>query len=667
LVRKVIILLLLFYFQNGIAQTEDEAFNQLMEKYAEYTASSVDFLDLYDQVASYKRNPININEASFAELSAFTLIGRTRAHLIIEHRKNYGALISIYELQCIPTFTTDYIQLILQYVSIKEQRVGKLSQLLKEGRHDLIILGQYTDISHLQPVNPTDSSRILGDGMRTLLRHKYGMPGKYSFGITAEKDAGELWPVSENGLKSGFLSAHAFIQPKGKIVHSLALGDFQVNFGQGLTFSSGLSFGKSSLVLKSFRAREGIRAYRSVNENQFLRGAAARINLSKKANITGFVSRNYENVVIGDDGQAGSLNNFGYVRTLRDLSRKDNQQIDIIGGHYSQQINSWSIGFTGAVQQFSVPFRKRSEPYAVHRFSGNQLLNIGFDYKGNVKNGMFYGEISGNDFQKNPAMTHGALIALNKRWSANIHYRSFPKDYHSIFSTAWGEQTTPTNEQAIYLALQYEIYRKWKLSVFADVVSFPWLRFRDDATGYQQDYFAEVKQDFTKYSHHYLRARSTLFSDNCTTESKTKQQQLNQRWNFRYHFDRDKPGHMATAFRAEVVHLKNKEKNVLGILVFADLGYKSKKGKWKIVGRYTVFNTPDFDSRIYAYENDVLYAFSIPAMYGQGFRTYLVLTAKPFRRFTVWAKITVEKNERKSTLDQLNFRPLGRVQIRYTW
>ena len=193
------------------------------------------------------------------------------------------------------------------------------------------------------------------------------------------------------------------------------------------------------------------------------------------------------------------------------------------------------------------------------------------------------------------------------------------------------------------------------------------MRFRDNAPGYQQDYFIEAKQNFSKYISHYLRVRRTLFTDNYTTEAKTKQQQENQRWNIRYHIDKDAPGKVSTAFRAEIVQLSNQEKNVVGSLLFADFGYRSKKGKIRIVGRYALFNTPDFDSRIYAYENDVLYAFSIPAMYGNGSRLYAVLTAKPFRRFTFWAKLSFEKNERKATLEQLNFRPLGRIQIRYTW
>jgi len=667
LVKKGYIILLFIYAQNIMAQTDDEIFNQFMEKHAEYAESSVDYLDLYDQIVEYKRNPINLNKASYAQLSSFSLIGKTKANLILAHRKNYGKFISLYELQVIPTFNSEYIQLLLPYVSITTHTSTGFRYLLKEGVHNLIILGQKTDISHLQPANPTDSTRILGDGVRALMRYKYSLPGKYSLGFTAEKDAGELWPTTKNGLQSGFFSAHFFIQPKGKVLHSLALGDYQVNFGQGLTFSSGLSFGKSALVLNSFRAREGIRAYRSVNETQFLRGGAARINLSSNANLTAFISRNFENVVIDENGKAGSVNNLGFVRTLTDLSRKDNQQIDVVGGHYSHRIKNWSLGLTGALQQFSIPFRKKMEPYAVHRFAGSQLVNLGVDYKGYIHNMMLYGEISANDFQKQPAMTHGALLAINRRWSANVLYRSFPKDYHTQFSTSWGEQSIPANEQALYVALQYEFYRKWKLSVFSDLITFPWLRFRDDAPGYQRDYFIEIKQNFSKYSYHYLRVRRTLFSDNYATERKVKQQQNNSRWNVRYHIDKDKPGKLATAFRAEIVHLKNQEKDVLGNLFFADLGYKSKKGKWKLVGRYTVFNTPDFDSRIYAYENDVLYAFSIPAMYGNGIRTYAVLTAYPFKRFTFWLKVTFEKNERKATLDQLNFSPLGRFQIRYTW
>ncbi len=41
--------------------------------------------------------------------------------------------------------------------------------------------------------------------------------------------------------------------------------------------------------------------------------------------------------------------------------------------------------------------------------------------------------------------------------------------------------------------------------------------------------------------------------------------------------------------------------------------------------RYAIFDTNSWDERLYAYENDVLYAFSIPAYYDKGNRYYFML------------------------------------------
>jgi hypothetical protein len=40
--------------------------------------------------------------------------------------------------------------------------------------------------------------------------------------------------------------------------------------------------------------------------------------------------------------------------------------------------------------------------------------------------------------------------------------------------------------------------------------------------------------------------------------------------------------------------------------------------------RFCPFYTDDWDSRIYVYENDLLYSFSIPALYGKGSRSYIM-------------------------------------------
>jgi hypothetical protein len=59
-----------------------------------------------------------------------------------------------------------------------------------------------------------------------------------------------------------------------------------------------------------------------------------------------------------------------------------------------------------------------------------------------------------------------------------------------------------------------------------------------------------------------------------------------------------------------------------GFMMIQDLRFAREK--WKITGRYALFDTDDFDSRIYAFENHVLWTFSIPAFSGQGQRYYLL-------------------------------------------
>ena len=50
------------------------------------------------------------------------------------------------------------------------------------------------------------------------------------------------------------------------------------------------------------------------------------------------------------------------------------------------------------------------------------------------------------------------------------------------------------------------------------------------------------------------------------------------------------------------------------------------------------FRTDSYQSRIYAYENNVLYGYSFPAFMGKGFRTYLNLNWKPLKHLTCYLK-----------------------------
>jgi hypothetical protein len=74
--------------------------------------------------------------------------------------------------------------------------------------------------------------------------------------------------------------------------------------------------------------------------------------------------------------------------------------------------------------------------------------------------------------------------------------------------------------------------------------------------------------------------------------------------------------------------------------------------------RLQYFETDDYNSRLYAYENDVLYSFSIPVFYEKGYRYYLNINYDLSRKLSAWFRIsqTIYPNRSSigSGLDEIN-------------
>ena len=60
-----------------------------------------------------------------------------------------------------------------------------------------------------------------------------------------------------------------------------------------------------------------------------------------------------------------------------------------------------------------------------------------------------------------------------------------------------------------------------------------------------------------------------------------------------------------------------------GYLIFTDVIYKPLLKSYSAGIRGQYFETDSYNSRLYAFENDVLYSYSIPAFYNKGLHWYL--------------------------------------------
>ena len=76
----------------------------------------------------------------------------------------------------------------------------------------------------------------------------------------------------------------------------------------------------------------------------------------------------------------------------------------------------------------------------------------------------------------------------------------------------------------------------------------------------------------------------------------------------------------------------------MGFLIYQDARVKLTRWPLTVTMRYALFDIPDYDSRIYVYEPEVLYGYSVPAYEGKGMRFCLVLHTQIGRNFNIWVR-----------------------------
>ncbi|HUZ60594.1 MAG TPA: hypothetical protein VMU83_17615 [Hanamia sp.] len=95
-----------------------------------------------------------------------------------------------------------------------------------------------------------------------------------------------------------------------------------------------------------------------------------------------------------------------------------------------------------------------------------------------------------------------------------------------------------------------------------------------------------------------------------------------------------------------------------GFLTFADILYKPILKPVSGNIRLEFFETDGYGSRMYAFENDVLYSYSIPVFFDKGYRYYVNMNYGITQKLSLWLRfaqtIYPEKNSIGSGLDMIN-------------
>lgn len=629
----------------GYGQNDDEFSKQmLIEQRIELIAeeqgkTEIDFTTLFDELSSYYDQPLNLNKVSSEDLQQLYLLSDFQILQLCDHIARNGNLISIEELQTVEGFDQKTIKSIIPFVKVSTDpnlpHIGA-KQLFNDGKHELYL--RYIRILEKQKgFKPIDDStlasnpnkRYLGSADRLYLRYRFKYSNKISWGLTAEKDEGEQFFSGTQPHGFDFYSAHLFLKGIGKLKH-VAIGDYQAQFGQGLTLWSGWGFTKSSFVMSIKKNPLGLKPYTSVDENEFLRGSAVTVALGK-LEITSFYSNKFiDGNIISDDSTSSdeitvsSFQNSGFHATQAEVYDKDAIKEIIYGGHLSYTTHGLNVGATMATYEYSGLLNRNNQPYNQFEFNGSKNTNLGLDYSYIVKNFNFFGEIAHSQ-PGGVAYLAGGIISLDPNLSLSLLHRNYQRNYQALYSSALAESNRNTNETGTYFGIEARPINHITLTAYFDKFRFPWLRYLTHAPSEGVDYLTQVKYQPNKQLELYVRYKHEINPRNTKADVKDIKYLVNtDKQNLRVNITYKVSEALRLRSRAEGVRFIHGEQNPeYGYLVFQDVIYKSIAKPYSFSFRYGLFDTDSYNSRIYAYEHDVLYYYYIPAYYYRGTRTQL--------------------------------------------
>lgn len=671
----------------------DEMINQNVELLSEQLQSEDgDLTSLTDVWAYFKSHPINLNRASRDELEELQLLNDIQINSLLKHREKNGNLISIYELQSINGFDLASIKKILPFVYVSDNFSAahfSFDEMMKDGRHEFVSRLQRI-LEPMPGYNASDSlirskpnGYYLGDPNRIFARYTFQYNNNVSFAIAGEKDAGEQFNIGGNRVDSIPLNDGSgknyarYNQTKGfdfytghiairniKFIKTLVVGDYQATFGQGLTLWQGFGFGKSASVMSMKRYGIGIKPYRSFDENRFFRGSAGTFKY-EKFELTYFYSRKK---IDANATAADSSNNDFEVTTVSSLETgglhntnslmQDKGIIDqtILGGNVSYNNKSFHIGGTAQNMELSAELIKSPSLYNRYDFQGKSNFVGGVDYNYVFRNANLFGEFSTSQ-SGGKAFCQGLIVALDPKLTFIGHYRNFEKNFQNLYGFAVSENTLPQNEQGLYLGAEAKLFKSLTLSVFLDQYKFNWLKSSASAPSTGRDIFAQLNYTPTKKIDMYFRFRHRSKFENNSEDNFYDYLVPYTQYNYRYNLSAQITPEIKFKSRIEFTHIdKAKKPDEDGVAFIQDLIYKKMKFPFTITLRYAVFDTKSFDSRVYAYENDVLYGYSVPALYYKGQRAYFIVNWDITRKFEIWVRVasTIYDNQMKQSVGSLN-------------
>ncbi|MGQ8338380.1 helix-hairpin-helix domain-containing protein [Sunxiuqinia sp. A32] len=623
---------LISFSLNLKAQQPIENWQDQILDFIESTYSGDENLDVEQLIEDLQRlaeNPLNINNCSFYDLKQLSLLSPIQIQNLLSYRKNYGKILSAYELIAVDGFEPTLIKVIQPFIYFGDSQQDSIKSYSKQE-----IILRATQLVEKQK-GFKEPKKYEGSPLKFYTRYRYSTQ-QINFGLTAEKDAGESFLQSSNKTGFDYFSGYASYNSRNN-ENQIIVGDYRLQFGQGLVAWQGFSLGKSSEVTQGAKFNQGIKPYTSTNENMYMRGITSLLTLGKFKFTPFFSIKNFDANIDSVNQQAifTSFQTSGLHRTQSEIADKNSVQERSIGSYLTFSGHNYTIGITALNTKYNLPLDRRDAEYNQFLFEGKQLSNFSIDYQVGFNRYFHFAEFATSS-TKGMAIITGILAKPIDKIETSIIYRNIGKRYNAPYAMAFTEGSKINDEEGIYIGMKLFPAPKISLVLYADYFKHRSIKYTTIAPSKGSEYLFQVNYQLNRKWETYVRYFYEIKPVKATVDG--EKINLNQtRQKLRIHVSGDLSNRFFLRSRFELSRYAH-DHHSKGFLLFQDIGFQSEKlnSKWWL--RLSYFNTDDYDARIYTYENDLLYQFAIPAFYNEGVRSYLNGKVKICEKTEIWIK-----------------------------
>lgn len=366
-------------------------------------------------------------------------------------------------------------------------------------------------------------------------------------------------------------------------MRTIVAGNYQANFGYGLVVGSPFKRGKSAYIQSTATTDEGLKKFSSVGDSyNYFHGVGATARV-KWADLSAFYS-------------------------LR--QGKEDAWNHVVGVNATARWRKLKVGVTGVETLGLLGDEAKGE-----RDMGYGQLAMGANVRYNWGKVDVWGEMAASHAEH---WGWGTIMGVRVNPISDLNllaiYRYYSPEYNNIYANALSSKTRVYNEHGGYLGVEYNRLRNWQLSLFGDV--------------WKEGYETMAQADF-------LSPKDNKMHMRLRAKRKNEIDTYSARWNGVWELGEWK---LKTQVDANMVYAE--EKWSYGFSVFQDVEYRFVKVPIVLQFRAQAFDAREWNNRVYMYENDVLYAYAIPFVYGLGGRFWLNARYKINDMFALYLRVS---------------------------